>query len=45
MEDDNKNFNLVLADEQKKKEEFMNKVLYKTNATDEFFEQFNKTTR
>lgn len=45
LEDEIKDFNLVLANEQKAKQEFINNVLYKTKASDDFFDQFNKTTR
>ncbi|KAL5234279.1 hypothetical protein ACI65C_001690 [Semiaphis heraclei] len=45
LEDGIKNVNLVLANEQKNKQEFLNNVLYKTKASNEFFDQFNKTTR
>jgi len=45
LEDEVKKFNLGLADEQKKEQEFLNNIVYKTKASDEFFEQFNKTTR
>jgi len=45
MEDGIKDFNLVLANEQKNKQAFLNNVLYKTKASNEFFDQFNKTTR
>jgi len=45
LEDGVKDFNLVLANEQKSKQEYMNNVLYKTKASSEFFDQFNKTTR
>ncbi|CAI6377569.1 unnamed protein product [Macrosiphum euphorbiae] len=45
LEDGIKDFNLVLANEQKNKEEYLNNVLYKTKASNEFFDQFNKTSR
>lgn len=45
MEDEIKDFNLVLANEQTNKQEFLNNVLYRTKASNEFFDQFNKTTR
>ncbi|XP_026806680.1 RIB43A-like with coiled-coils protein 2 [Rhopalosiphum maidis] len=45
LEDGIKDFNLVLANEQKNKQNYLNNVLYKTKASNEFFDQFNKTTR
>lgn len=45
MDEEIKDFNLALANSQKKEQEFLNNVLYKTKASDDFFEQFNKTTR
>ncbi|VVC32245.1 RIB43A [Cinara cedri] len=45
IEDELKNFNLTLANEQKAEQEFLNNVLYKTKPSDEFFDQFNRTTR
>ncbi|XP_050546660.1 RIB43A-like with coiled-coils protein 2 [Daktulosphaira vitifoliae] len=38
-------FNLKLADEKKKEQQFLNEQLYKGKASDEFYDQFNKTTR
>lgn len=45
MESEIKNFNLVQANEQKKEQDILNNKIYKTKASDEYFEQFNKTTR
>lgn len=45
LENETKDINLRLAVEQNKTQEFLNNVLYKTHTSDEFYEQFNKTTR
>jgi len=45
LESEIKNFNLVQANEQKKEQDILNNKIYKTKASDEYFEQFNKTTR
>lgn len=37
--------NLRLAEEQKSRNNFLNKIVYANRATDEYFDQFNKTSR
>lgn len=45
LEDEIKDFNLDLAYKQKKNQDYLNNVFYKNKTSDEFYEQFNKTTR
>ncbi|XP_050434717.1 RIB43A-like with coiled-coils protein 2 [Adelges cooleyi] len=45
LEQEITDFNLRLANEKKKEQEYFNNVLYKGQASEEFFNQFNKTTR
>lgn len=37
--------NMELAREQRLRQEYLNRVLYKNTCSDDFFEQFNTSTR
>lgn len=37
--------NRLMAEEQRKQRDYLNKIVYRNQAADEFFDQFNRTTR